>query len=68
MASAKTCPQLDSCPMFRLLTVAGTGEVWKMNYCESTFERCERYKRTQAGESVPLEMMPNGKILKIRSK
>ncbi len=37
--------------------------VWQSFYCESGFERCERYKLANAGVEVPPRLLPNGRLL-----
>ncbi len=37
--------------------------VWQSFYCEGAFRRCERYKLTAAGVSVPEKLLPNGRLV-----
>ncbi len=57
------CPHASSCPLYPLFTLKGMLKVWQTNYCESEYERCERFKRSTAGLSVPPNMLPNGRLL-----
>lgn len=50
--------------MYELFTFAGTLDAWKINYCTADFTRCERHKRNARGETVPIQLMPNGALLK----
>jgi hypothetical protein len=50
--------------MYSLFKMAGTLAVWKINYCNADFTRCERYKLTSAGKRAPINLMPNGVFLK----
>jgi hypothetical protein len=50
--------------MYALFKVAGTLAVWKMNYCNADYARCERYKLSALGKRVPINLMPNGVLLK----
>lgn len=49
--------------MFSLFTLSGTLKIWQDNYCYGDNERCERYRRSSRGETVPKALMPNGKML-----
>jgi hypothetical protein len=61
------CPNMTNCEMYRVFTLAGALEVWKLNYCRADYARCERYKRTIAGQPVPVNLMPNGALLRKRA-
>jgi hypothetical protein len=63
-ARADACPNSAGCEMYSLFKVAGTLAVWKMNYCNAEYSRCERYKLAAAGRRVPINLMPNGVLLK----
>jgi hypothetical protein len=54
--------------MYGLFTLAGTLSVWQAHYCNADFEKCERYQRTLRGEHVPVNLLPNGKMLKVPTK
>jgi hypothetical protein len=59
------CPNARNCEMYRLLKVAGALATWKINYCNADFTRCERYKLSSAGRPVPVQLMPNGALLRV---
>lgn len=63
MSEPKVCPHSYSCQMYELFQLQGALNVWKMNYCRGDFERCARYKKAEAGEAPPVNLMPNGKML-----
>jgi len=54
---------MSDCGMYQLFTLSGTLSVWKMRYCQSEFEKCERFKRSARNEPVPNNLMPNGRLL-----
>ena len=58
------CEHMTDCAMYQLFTLSGTLAVWQTRYCQDKFENCERYKKTQRGEVVPNNLMPNGRLLK----
>jgi hypothetical protein len=62
----KDCPNVSGCEMYSLFRLAGTLATWKINYCNADYERCERYKLSSLGRSVPINLMPNGSLLQIR--
>jgi hypothetical protein len=37
--------------------------VWQSFYCESGYERCERFKLAHSGLDVPSRLLPNGRLL-----
>jgi hypothetical protein len=61
---ALACPNSEACQMYSLFKMAGTLAVWKINYCNADFTRCERYKLTASGQRAPINLMPNGVLLK----
>jgi hypothetical protein len=60
------CRHQASCPMYSLFQHAGTLAVFQMRYCKSDFHECARYKRSSEGQTVPINLMPNGQLLKKR--
>ena len=57
------CPNIPSCRMFPMFKMAGSLEVWKINYCTSNYTGCARFKLTCSAEAVPDELLPNGRLL-----
>jgi hypothetical protein len=58
------CPNMPSCRMFAVFKMANALEVWKLNYCKSAYQSCERFKMACNAETVPDLLLPNGKLLK----
>lgn len=54
------CPNQERCPLFAHFTIDAALRVWQTFYCDADFARCERYKRSNAGGSVPSTLLPNG--------
>lgn len=50
--------------MYSLFTLAGTLRTWQVRYCQGEFSGCERYKRSLQGREVPINLMPNGMVLR----
>jgi len=57
-----TCPHAGQCPMFPLLEMHARHEL-KSLYCDGKFERCERTKRSRDRRIVPMNLLPDGKML-----
>jgi len=57
-----TCPNLERCSLPQSIGMTAALAVWHSFYCESGFERCERYKLACAGAEVPARLLPNGRL------
>ena len=59
------CSHIPTCPLFKHFQSNATLRSWKLMYCDSDkrSRNCERYKRSDAGELVPPNMLPNGKSI-----
>jgi len=58
-----SCERMTRCPLFKQFSLKASLAVWTAGYCESDFARCERLKLANAGQPVPLNLLPNGKML-----
>jgi hypothetical protein len=65
METGGVCPRAAACELYALAKVQQLLEVWKVNYCQADFGRCERYKRAMAAEAVPLTLLPDGQTLQL---
>jgi hypothetical protein len=54
--------------MYGLLKLSGTLATWKINYCNGDYARCERHKLSTLGRPVPINLMPNGALLRHQVK
>ena len=61
---AHHCPHMSACQMYELFTLAGTLATWKINYCTGEYQRCKRYQLASEGKPVPVNLMPNGALLR----
>jgi hypothetical protein len=61
------CPRRSNCPLFGLFTMKAAALLWKANYCDADHRTCERLRRQQAGEAVPFNLLPNGRLMAIAS-
>lgn len=57
------CPNTERCPLYPLFTVKSLLELWKLQYCNGDYTRCQRYELAQAGRPVPSNLLPNGSEL-----
>ncbi len=55
---------MQNCEMYRLFTHSGTLGAWKALYCTADFNRCARFGLSSKGQPVPLNLMPNGQLLR----
>lgn len=60
----RECPHMSDCEMYSLFNLSGALEVWKANYCRDKFEACARYERSMCGKSSPINLLPNGQMLR----
>jgi hypothetical protein len=59
------CAHLESCPLFGLFTMSSSLGIWKQNYCDADWTRCARHQRASAGDGVPPNLLPNGRLLSL---
>lgn len=60
-----SCARVATCPLFKAFSMKSSLRVWQSYYCEGTFDRCERFKLSSAGQPVPAAMLPNGRLLDV---
>lgn len=60
-----SCSHATTCPLFPHLHSSLAG--WKRTYCDSNdgWHNCARYEKSLTGETVPLSLLPNGKMVQI---
>ena len=61
--SQKECTYLDDCPIFEHLYSEGARELIKSLYCHKNNQHCHRFHLAEAGDAVPLQLMPDGSNL-----
>lgn len=57
------CPHVTGCPLYPLFTMESLLQIWKRNYCEGDYAQCARWKDSTAGRGVPVNLLPNGRLL-----
>jgi hypothetical protein len=60
-----SCSRLRTCPLFRAFSIKSSAKIWRAYYCEGDFERCERWRLAEAGKPVPVNLLPNGRLLDV---
>jgi hypothetical protein len=61
------CSHSTSCPLFAQFQLDSTLRSWKIMYCDSDTRsrNCHRFKLSESGHTVPLNLLPNGTMLDI---
>jgi hypothetical protein len=62
-SEATKCPNMGGCSLFPVLGKSGFLRVWQINYCETDFGKCERYRLSTQGKHVAPTLLPNGRNL-----
>lgn len=57
------CPHLEACKLYPLFKLQASLKTWQIRYCEADYTACQRYQVAKRGEPVPLQLLPNGKLL-----
>ena len=60
-----SCARIATCPLFKQFSIKSSLKVWQSYFCEGDFDRCERWKRVAAGQPVPPQLLPNGRMLDV---
>jgi hypothetical protein len=63
MMPRSRCPFSAACALAESIGMEAALHVWESFYCEGTSARCERYRLHQAGQVVPVRLLPNGRLL-----
>ena len=58
-----SCSHKDSCSLFPIITLSSALKIWQTFYCDGKHETCLRFQRSNKGERVPPNLLPNGKTL-----
>lgn len=58
------CTHSKSCELFAQFALNPALKVWQVHYCDADqHARCARYQMSLSGQTVPLNLLPNGKIV-----
>ncbi|OVE73988.1 hypothetical protein BVX93_00615 [bacterium B13(2017)] len=64
MNTQLVCKHSESCPLFPAFQMKSTLKLWQLRYCDLNPERCIRFDMFQKGNEPPINMLPNGDVLK----
>jgi hypothetical protein len=59
---------MERCKLYPLFQLRASLKTWQIRYCSGEFEKCERYRMVQRHETVPSNLLPNGKLLRVSDK
>jgi ankyrin repeat protein len=54
------CTHTEHCELFAQFALNPALQIWQSHYCQGDFKRCVRFQMSVRGESVPLNLLPNG--------
>lgn len=58
------CTHVKGCELFAQFALNPALKVWQIHYCDADqHARCARFQMSLAGQVVPLNLLPNGKIV-----
>ena len=66
--SKQVCPLEANCDMYGLFRLDGMRGFWQALYCHGNHKRCERYRTAARGAPVPMQLLPDGKLLRSTRK
>ncbi len=55
------CPNASTCSLLQDLRTSHALQVVRAFYCDTSFERCTRYRLLVSGEPVPADLLPDGR-------
>jgi Ankyrin repeats (many copies) len=58
-----SCSHVTDCKLFAQFAMNPALELWKMHYCEGKHKSCVRYRMSNAGQPVPMTLLPNGRMV-----
>lgn len=62
-----SCSHLKSCPLFAQFALHPALGLWQERYCEADYSGCARYQASKKAQAVPVTLLPNGKLLEVKS-
>lgn len=61
----RSCPHSTSCPLYPQFTLESFLRYWRTSYCDADYARCARYRLSQEGKPVPVNLLPSGNLMKV---
>jgi len=59
------CTHCEHCELYTQFALNPALQVWQQHYCQGEYARCVRFQKSLRKESVPLNMLPNGKVVEL---
>lgn len=65
-----SCTHTSNCPLFAQFAMEPALAIWKKHFCDGEYSKCARYQLGIKGATVPITLLPNGKMIenKVKSK
>ena len=65
-----SCSHSANCPLFAQFAMEPALAIWKQHFCDGEHTKCARYQLGLKGQTVPITLLPNGKMIehKVKSK
>ena len=63
-----SCSHSKDCPLFAQFAMEPALAVWKNHFCDGEYTNCARYQLGLKGETIPLTLLPNGKMIEKKTK
>lgn len=57
------CKYLDKCPIYKHFKTKVASTIYRMQYCEGDFSKCQRYIMREKGQTPSECLLPDGKQL-----
>ncbi|MBK9258656.1 MAG: hypothetical protein IPM54_02345 [Polyangiaceae bacterium] len=57
------CPNMNKCALFPRFSLETALKIWQSYYCNRNYTSCERYKKMKAGQTVPDNLLPDGRFM-----
>jgi len=62
------CSHSTDCPLFAQFAMEPALAIWKKHFCDGDFTKCARYQLSIKGATVPITLLPNGKMIEKKTK
>lgn len=63
-----SCSHSSGCPLFAQFAMEPALAVWKQHFCDGEYSKCARYQLGLKGSTIPITLLPNGKMIENRVK
>lgn len=60
-----SCSRITGCELFLQFALNPALEIWQQHYCNADWRQCARFYESNAGQPVPMTLLPNGKRINV---